>query len=188
MLQWDFEVWNEPDIDYWHASEEDYFRLYDYAVAGVRAALPGAKVGGPATTGPGSEKARKFLRDFLEHVQSGHSLATGGPIPLDFISFHAKGSPTFHDGVVTMGINHELKDVDRGLRADRFVSAVPASAGDFERGRSGGLRGVLVADESGERVSQRDAVSGVHGGGVQGAAGFAGSVQGGSDLDAELVV
>ncbi|MGA7522754.1 MAG: beta-xylosidase [Acidobacteriaceae bacterium] len=115
VLTWDFEVWNEPDIDYWHASEQDYFRLYDYAVAGVRAALPGAKVGGPATTGPGSEKARRFLRDFLEHVQSGHSLATGGPIPLDFISFHAKGSPTFHDGVVTMGLNHELNDVDQGF-------------------------------------------------------------------------
>jgi len=115
VLQWDFEVWNEPDIDYWHASEEDYFRLYDYAVAGVRAALPGAKVGGPATTGPGSEKARKFLRDFLEHVESGHSMATGGAIPLDFISFHAKGSPTFHDGAVTMGLSHELNDVDRGF-------------------------------------------------------------------------
>jgi xylan 1,4-beta-xylosidase len=115
VLEWDFEVWNEPDIDYWHASEEGYFRLYDYAAAGVRAALPGAKVGGPATTGPGSEKARRFLGDFLEHVQSGRSLATGGPIPLDFISFHAKGSPTFHDGVVTMGIRHELNDVEQGF-------------------------------------------------------------------------
>ncbi|MFZ0632127.1 MAG: beta-xylosidase [Acidobacteriaceae bacterium] len=116
VLQWDFEVWNEPDIDYWHASEQDYFRLYDYAVAGVRAALPGAKVGGPATTGPSGEKARRFLRDFLEHVESGHSLATGGAIPLDFISFHAKGSPTFHDGVVTMGIRHELSDAEQGFK------------------------------------------------------------------------
>ncbi len=115
VLTWSFEVWNEPDIDYWHASEEDYFRLYDYAVAGVRAALPGAKVGGPATTGPSGEKARKFLRDFLEHVQAGHSLATGRPIPLDFISFHAKGSPKFHNGVVTMGLHNELSDVDRGF-------------------------------------------------------------------------
>ncbi|HEX3986735.1 MAG TPA: beta-xylosidase [Acidobacteriaceae bacterium] len=115
VLTWDFEVWNEPDIDYWHASEEDYFRLYDYAVAGVRAALPSAKVGGPATTGPGNEKARRFLRDFLEHVQTGHSMATGGAIPLDFISFHAKGSPSFHDGVVTMGLNHELNDVEQGF-------------------------------------------------------------------------
>jgi xylan 1,4-beta-xylosidase len=115
VLKWYFEVWNEPDIDYWHSTPEDYFRLYDYAVAGVRAALPSARVGGPATTSPRSEKANAFLRNFLQHVQSGHSAATGGPIPLDFISFHAKGSPSFHDNVVTMGISSELTDVDRGF-------------------------------------------------------------------------
>ena len=41
--KWYFEVWNEPDIDYWHGTPEDYCKLYDYAVAGVRAALPGAQ-------------------------------------------------------------------------------------------------------------------------------------------------
>ncbi len=115
VLDWYFEVWNEPDIDYWHATPEQYFRLYDYAVAGVRAALPGARVGGPATTGPGSEKAFAFLRDFLLHVQSGPSASTGGPVPLDFISFHAKGSPSFQGGGVTMGLNRELIDADRGF-------------------------------------------------------------------------
>ena len=115
VLRWYFEVWNEPDIDYWHSTPEDYFKLYDYAVAGVRDALPGARVGGPATTGPGREKAHEFLRKFLEHVRSGRSAAGGGPIPLDFISFHAKGSPLVQDGIVTMGLNHELTDVDRGF-------------------------------------------------------------------------
>ncbi len=115
VLRWYFEVWNEPDIDYWHSTPEEYFRLYDYAVAGVRAALPGARVGGPATTGPGSEKAYIFLRDFLHHVQSGPNASTGGPVPLDFISFHAKGSPSFQGGGVTMGLNRELTDVDRGF-------------------------------------------------------------------------
>ncbi|HTW79663.1 MAG TPA: hypothetical protein VME23_08995 [Terracidiphilus sp.] len=114
-LKWNFEVWNEPDIDYWHSTEEDYFKLYDYAVAGVRAALPGASVGGPATTGPGSQRAAKFLRDFLNHVQSGPSAATGGKVPLDFISFHAKGAPRFNEGAVTMGLSHELTDADRGF-------------------------------------------------------------------------
>jgi xylan 1,4-beta-xylosidase len=115
VLKWNFEVWNEPDIDYWHSTEEDYFKLYDYAVAGVRAALPGASVGGPATTGPGGGHAAKYLRDFLGHVQSGQSAATGGRVPLDFISFHAKGVPHFNEGTVTMGLNHELTDVDRGF-------------------------------------------------------------------------
>jgi len=115
VLSWYFEVWNEPDIDYWHASPEEYWKLYDYAVAGVREALPQARVGGPATTGPGSEKARVFLKDFLEHANSSTSAATGGDVPIDFISFHAKGSPSIQDGVVTMGLNHELTDVDRGF-------------------------------------------------------------------------
>ena len=115
VLRWYFEVWNEPDIDYWHSTPADYFRLYDFAAAGVRAALPGARVGGPATTSPRSEKARTFLRSFLEHVQAGHSSATGGVIPLDFISFHAKGSPTTQGAAVTMGLNRELTDIDRGF-------------------------------------------------------------------------
>ena len=115
VLGWYFEVWNEPDIDYWHVSPEEYWKLYDYAVAGVRAALPGAKVGGPASTGPGGEKARLFLQHFLEHVNSGKSAADGGPVPLDFISFHAKGSPKIADGRVTMGLNRELNDADRGF-------------------------------------------------------------------------
>ena len=115
VLKWYFEVWNEPDIDYWHATPEEYWKLYDYAVAGVRSALPGAKVGGPASTGPGRDKASLFLKNFLEHVDSGNSAATGEPIPIDFISFHAKGQPSIRDGVVTMGLNRELNDVDKGF-------------------------------------------------------------------------
>ena len=115
VLTWYFEVWNEPDIDYWHTTPQEYWKLYDYAVAGVRAALPGAKVGGPASTGPGSSKANLFLKDFLEHVNSGRSAANGKPIPIDFISFHAKGSPTIVGGKVTMGIHSELNDVDKGF-------------------------------------------------------------------------
>ena len=115
VLTWYFEVWNEPDIDYWHSTPEDYWKLYDYAVAGVKAALPGAKVGGPASTSPGRPKANLFLKNFLEHVSSGRSAATGGAIPMDFISFHAKGFPQIEDGKVTMGINRELNDADKGF-------------------------------------------------------------------------
>lgn len=115
VQQWYFEVWNEPDIDYWHSTAEDYWKLYDYAVAGVRKALPAARVGGPATTSPSSEKAYNYLKGFLDHVQSGKSMADGKAIPLDFISFHAKGRPTIIEGRVTMGIKHELADADRGF-------------------------------------------------------------------------
>lgn len=113
--EWYFEVWNEPDIGYWHGSRADYFRLYDYAVAGVRAALPTAHVGGPATTGPSDAHAAAFLQAFLDHVKTGKSAATGAKVPLDFISFHAKGRPTIVNGQVTMGLARELSDVDRGF-------------------------------------------------------------------------
>ncbi len=115
VLDWYFEVWNEPDIDYWHSTPEAYYRLYDFAVAGVRAALPGARVGGPASTSPGSPRAYTFLNNFLEHVNTGTSAATGKAVPLDFISFHAKGSPVIRDGKVTMGLNRELTDADHGF-------------------------------------------------------------------------
>ena len=115
VMQWYFEVWNEPDIDYWHTTPEAYWKLYDYAVAGVRAALPGARVGGPATTSPRSAKAQLFLKNFLEHVNSGRSAANGKPLPMDFISFHAKGKPTIVEGKVTMGVQEELKDADAGF-------------------------------------------------------------------------
>jgi xylan 1,4-beta-xylosidase len=115
VLKWYFEVWNEPDIDYWHTTPEAYWKLYDYAVAGVKTVLPDAKVGGPASTSPGHEKANLFLKNFLEHVSSGKSAATGGPIPIDFISFHAKGLPKIEEGNVTMGISRELNDADKGF-------------------------------------------------------------------------
>ena len=114
-FQWHFEVWNEPDIDYWHASPEVLLEALRLCRCGVRKALPRASVGGPATTRPGHRNANLFLKNFLEHVNSGKSAATGGVVPLDFISFHAKGSPTIQDGVVTMGLNRELTDVDQGF-------------------------------------------------------------------------
>jgi xylan 1,4-beta-xylosidase len=117
---WYFEVWNEPDIIYWHGTPQDYFKLYDYAVAGVRAALPDAKVGGPATTGPGNAKASAFLEGFLDHCLHDKSAADGKPIPLDFISFHPKGRTIFVGGPVgshvRMGLSNELRAAQAGFQ------------------------------------------------------------------------
>ena len=115
VQRWYFEVWNEPDIDYFHGTAQEYCKLYDFAVAGVRAALPGAIVGGPATTGPSGKHAGEYLRTFLTHVSTEKSAANGKAVPLDFISFHAKGSPKITDGKVTMGIVHEMQDADHGF-------------------------------------------------------------------------
>jgi xylan 1,4-beta-xylosidase len=92
--RWHFEVWNEPDLpNYWRGSFEDYCRLYDYAVAGATRALPSVRIGGPATTGPGSDPARAYLRRFLEHCVSGKNAVTGATgTRLDFVSFHTKGA------------------------------------------------------------------------------------------------
>lgn len=126
VASWNWEVWNEPDIPYWHGSPEEYDKLYDYAVDGVRHALPEAKVGGPATTGPGAAKAASFLRQFLQHCAGGTNFATGkAGAPLDFISFHAKGSPRVIEGRVQMGLAHELRDVDEGLK---IVASFPQFA------------------------------------------------------------
>ncbi len=108
VRHWYFEVWNEPDIDYWHGTPEQYWELYDHAAAGVRAALPGALVGGPAATGPSIDHASKFLDGFLTHVAAKH-------VPLDFISFHIKGQPRVQENAVMMGIAKEMKDADTGF-------------------------------------------------------------------------
>ncbi len=110
---WWWEVWNEPNIVYWKGTQEEYHKLYDYAIDGVRRALPTARVGGPHTAGgPGGD----FLRLFLEHCLRGRNHATGKlGAPLDFIAFHAKGAPTFQGGHVRMGLAAQLRNLDEGF-------------------------------------------------------------------------
>lgn len=113
---WYWEVWNEPDIGYWQSTPEEYFKLYDYSAAAVKRALPGIRIGGPTTTGPGGEKAAAFLRSFLGHVVEGKNFATGKTgSPLDYISFHAKGRPTVFEGHVRMGSEKQMNDVSKGF-------------------------------------------------------------------------
>jgi len=114
--QWYWEVWNEPNIMYWRGTAEDYHRLYDHAVDAVKRALPAAGVGGPEFAGPRTPQAARFLRDFIEHCLRGTNHATGKVgAPLDFLAFHAKGSPRIADGHVQMGIATQLQDIDRGF-------------------------------------------------------------------------
>jgi xylan 1,4-beta-xylosidase len=122
--QWYWEVWNEPNIFYWHGSHADYFKLYDYAVAGVRRALPDAKVGGPEVAGgPGGN----FLQEFLQHCAHSTNFVSGKiGSPLDFISFHAKGSPVFTNDHVRMGMANQLRNM-----SDAFT--VIASFPEFKK-------------------------------------------------------
>ena len=91
---WYFEMWNEPDIFYWHGTVEEYCKLYDYTEAAVHAALPSARFGGPATTGTFDPdgNASRFLRAFLDHVKNGVNYYSGAKgTRLDFTTFHTKG-------------------------------------------------------------------------------------------------
>jgi xylan 1,4-beta-xylosidase len=113
VSKWYFEVWNEANINfYWQGTHDEFYKLHDFAIAGVRRALPTARVGGPDSAGPGGA----FMDGFLKHVTSGTNHATGATgTPTDFLSFHSKGRPAFVDGHVRMGISTHLKEVDGGF-------------------------------------------------------------------------
>ena len=106
---WPWEVWNEPDGHYWTGTIPEFCAMYDATAKAIKAAIPGARVGGPHTCGAfANPKAQTFLRGFLAHV-----VETGSPI--DFIAFHAKGNPVVHDGHVRMGLHKQLRDIETNL-------------------------------------------------------------------------
>jgi xylan 1,4-beta-xylosidase len=178
---WLWEVWNEPDIPYWHGTPEEYDRLYDVTAAAIREVLPNAKIGGPESTGVASSHAEAFLRQFLEHCAHGRNAATGATgAPLDFISFHPKGRPSTVDGRVRMDIGYQLRAVERGMKV---VSSYPewkntpiilgendpegcaACKGPANGYRNGPLYGVSEAEVM-ARIAELEHKYGVH---VQGA-------------------
>ncbi len=109
---WYWEVWNEANGAYWKAAPEEFYKLHDYAIDGVRRALPTARVGGPDSAGSGGD----WTRHFLDHCLRGTNYATGQVgTPLDFVSFHAKGAPVYTNGYVRMGIANQLRTIDAGF-------------------------------------------------------------------------
>lgn len=124
---WLWEVWNEPNGGYWKGTPEEYQKLYDYTADAVKRALPAARIGGPHSTGPGGARAAAFLQSFLEHVLHGTNYVTGKTgSPLDYVGFHAKGSPKFVDGTVVMGIENQLRDLNKGFE---IVASFPELKG-----------------------------------------------------------
>jgi xylan 1,4-beta-xylosidase len=91
---WYWELWNEPDLDYyWLGTIDEFNKLYDYTAAAVKAAHPELRVGGPGTTNPiPGRRSAEFLDKFLDHCVNGSNAYTGQcGTPLDFVSFHVKG-------------------------------------------------------------------------------------------------
>ena len=101
VAEWYFEVWNEPECctnKFWAGTLEQYYELYDHAAAGVRAALPNGRVGGPVLSQPIELTQNSALgQTFLEHVTTDNYVTPGSPGVLDFFSYH---SWSFIDGAV----------------------------------------------------------------------------------------
>ncbi|HEV8084348.1 MAG TPA: beta-xylosidase, partial [Chitinophagaceae bacterium] len=113
---WYWEVWNEPK-DYWKGTQEEYFKLYDYAADGLKHALPTARIGGLNVAGTSSEGSQQFLNSFIKHCLYETNFATGKKgSPLEAILFHAKGNPSLKDGVVWMNMAPQLRDIAAGIK------------------------------------------------------------------------
>jgi xylan 1,4-beta-xylosidase len=86
VSQWYFEVWNEPNIDFWAGDpkEPTYYHLYDVTAAAVKSINPRLRIGGPATA------QAAWADGFIRHVADNN-------IPVDFISTHVYGNDTAHD-------------------------------------------------------------------------------------------
>ncbi len=113
---WYWEVWNEPN-GYWKGTQEEFFKLYDYAADGVKKALPTARIGGLDIAGTSSANAVKWMQAFITHCLYETNFATGKTgSPLDAFLFHAKGNPSLKDGVVWMNMAPQLRDIMAGIK------------------------------------------------------------------------
>ena len=90
VSKWYFEVWNEPNIDFWGGIPRDrsYFDLYAHTARTLKGISSGIssrmRVGGPATA------AASWVDAFLRFTSANH-------IPVDFISTHAYADDTAQD-------------------------------------------------------------------------------------------
>ncbi len=103
VAQWYFEVWNEPNIDFWNGipRQESYFDLYDHTARALKKVSPRLRVGGPATA------AAQWVDDFLKHAADKH-------VPVDFVSSHGYADDTVEN---LLGTDETVPEDDRVCRA-----------------------------------------------------------------------
>jgi len=103
VSQWYFEVWNEPNIDFWNGIPRDrsYFGLYEHTARALKAVSTRLRVGGPATA------AAAWVTSFLQYAAAHH-------VPVDFVSTHAYADDTVED---LLGTNEDIPMDDRVCRA-----------------------------------------------------------------------
>jgi xylan 1,4-beta-xylosidase len=80
VSQWYFEVWNEPNLDFWMGTPKQptYWELYDHTARALKAVDSRLRVGGPATA------QAAWADDFIRHCSTNH-------VPVDFVSSHVYG-------------------------------------------------------------------------------------------------
>jgi xylan 1,4-beta-xylosidase len=86
VSQWYFEVWNEPNLDFWGGSprEQTYYRLYDATARALKGVSPRLRVGGPATA------QAAWVDRFIQHTADAN-------VPVDFVSSHVYGNDRSED-------------------------------------------------------------------------------------------
>jgi xylan 1,4-beta-xylosidase len=86
VAKWYFEVWNEPNIDFWagNPKESAYYELYDRAARAIKRVSPRLRIGGPATA------QAAWADHFLQHCKDKN-------VPVDFVSTHVYGNDKSED-------------------------------------------------------------------------------------------
>jgi xylan 1,4-beta-xylosidase len=107
VATWKFEVWNEPNLDFWGGDPKQatYFELYDHTARALKAVSPRLQVGGPATA------QAAWVKPFLGHIQQ-----SGAPI--DFVSTHVYANDTAEN------VFHTNENIPRDKMVARAVQYV----------------------------------------------------------------
>ena len=86
VSQWYFEVWNEPNLDFWagEPKQDTYWQLYDHTARALKQVSPRLRVGGPATA------QAAWVDAFIRHCDD-------NKVPVDFVSTHVYGNDTAKD-------------------------------------------------------------------------------------------
>lgn len=103
VSKWYFEMWNEPNIDFWNGipRQKSYFIMYEHTARDLKSVSPKLRVGGPATA------AAAWVDEFLKYVAENH-------VPIDFVSTHGYADDTVED---LFGTQEEISTNDRVGRA-----------------------------------------------------------------------
>jgi xylan 1,4-beta-xylosidase len=112
---WYFEVWNEPNIDFWDGEpkEQTYYAFYDVTARAIKAVDTRLRVGGPATA------QAAWVDRFIAHCTQNH-------VPFDFVSTHIYGNERSED---VFGKHVDISQRDMVGRAVRKVYDQVKSSG-----------------------------------------------------------